>query len=408
MSSIEIRNLLGLKDNEKRVYFIDSSQVSQEEFEFCVVLNNILWGDKGMTQTLGPTWNMIMDPRFESLERFFIVERKTVFGGDARLGKQYIDGSSALSGSMAELETYSEILGEGRYFHGVVSAAGLDPKTFCSQPEGVIWKFIRQECPNYFDNKNSIPNARAQRLAYLFRADLLGLIDDFAEVALLQEWIRLDTGERADPNDKTDIEINPIVYAEVDMLERALTFRASLKVTAAKILEKSGLMEHLEKNYQITDWEIDSILKIIYSTPYDKLYTVTMNVMEYVRIQCQVPFEKRLAKELSILSTASKVTISLLKDGSLKPLSITEEEEIGRELTHEEKQIVAIQRNPHRLELFTMFVEAESNNDQASMALIQPYLDDIDNEVTEANVTMVKDATRYNRTSSSVKSILGM
>ncbi|MEI6050774.1 MAG: hypothetical protein WCS03_17920, partial [Bacteroidota bacterium] len=124
MSSIEIRNLLGLQDTEKCIYHIDSSQVTQEEFEFCVVLHNILWGDRGMTQTLGPTWNMVMDPRFESLGKFFIVNRKAVFGGDARLGKQYIDGNSIMSGSMAELEAYSEILGEGRYFHGVVSSAG--------------------------------------------------------------------------------------------------------------------------------------------------------------------------------------------------------------------------------------------------------------------------------------------
>ena len=406
MGSIEIRNLLGLRDSAKRVYYIDSTHVSQEEFEFCTVLHNILWGDKGMVQTLGPTWNMIMDPRFERIESLFVLERKAVFGGDARLGKQYIDGNTMLSGSIAELETYSEILGEGRYFHEVVSNNGLDPKTFCAQPEEVIWKYIRQECPNYFDNVNSLPNVRAQRLAYLLQADLLGLIDDYAEVALVQEWIRLESGEKADPDDKENIEENPIVYAEIDLLERALTFRASLRVTAVKILERSGLLDILEKHYQLTDWEIDSILKIVYTMPYEKLYEAPMRVMEYVRSKCSVPFEKRLEKELGILSTASKATISLLKDGSLKPLSVTEEEETDRELTHEEKQIVALRKNPFRLELFTMFVEAENNNDQVTMKLIQPYLDDVENEVTEEHVIRIKEATRFNRTASSVRSIL--
>jgi len=406
MSSIEIRNFLGLHDSEKRIYYIDSTHVSQEEFEFCVVLHNILWGDKGMVQTLGPTWNMIMDPRFETLENYFIENRQAVFGGDARLGKQYIDGSSILSSSMSELETYSEILGEGRYFHGIVSDAGLDPKSFKDQSEEVIWKFIRQECPNYFDNKEGLPNKRAQRLFYLFKADLLGLIDDFAEIALVQEWIHLETGEKADPTNMTNIETAPIVYAEVDMLERALTFRSSLKVTAAKILEKTGLKDQLERNYQLTDWEVDHILKLLYSTPFDKLYTATTSIMNYARQQCQIPFEKRLEKELNILSTASKATISLLKDGSLLPLTVTEEEEVDRELTIEEKQIVALKRNPFRLELFTIYVEAEQHNDQATMELIQPYLDDLDNEITEEIVVRIKNATRFNRTGSIARDIL--
>ena len=408
MSSIEIRNLLGLKDDGKRIYCIDSSHVSEEEFAFCVVLNNVLWGDKGMVQTLGPTWNMIMDPRFERIENLFVMERKAVFGGDARLGKQYVDGTTFLSGSIAELETYSEILGEGRYFHEVVSNAGLDPKTFCTQPTDTIWKFIRQECPNYFDNKNSAPNHRAQRLACLMQADLLGLIDDYAEVALVQEWIRVESGEKADPTDQFDIEENPIVYAEVDVLERALTLRASLRVTAVKILEKSGLMEQLEKHYQLTDWEIDALLKIIYTLPYEKLYEAPMRVMDYVRGRCAVPYEKRLEKELSILSTASKATISLLKDGSLKPLSVTEEEEVDRELTHEEKQIVALKKSPQRLELFTLYVDAETNNDNATMLLIQPYLDNLDDEITDYDVAKVKEASRMNRIAATTRATLNL
>ena len=46
MSSFEIRNLLGLRDG-KRIYVIDSNHVSKEEYDYCLVLNNVLWGGGG-------------------------------------------------------------------------------------------------------------------------------------------------------------------------------------------------------------------------------------------------------------------------------------------------------------------------------------------------------------------------
>ena len=141
MSSFEIRNLLGLRDG-KRIYMIDQNHVSQEEYEYCQVLNQVLWGDKGMVETLGPTWNMILDPRFETIENQFVIDRAAVFGGDARLGKQYVDSNSIMSHSMAELETYSEILGEGRHFRKMIMVDGLDPQEFHKQPSEVLWKYI--------------------------------------------------------------------------------------------------------------------------------------------------------------------------------------------------------------------------------------------------------------------------
>ena len=135
MISNEIRNMLGLRDTEKRLYVINSDQVTAEEYEYCQILHNVLWGEKGLVETLGPTWNMVHDPRFESLERKFIIERPAVFGGDARLGKQYVDGESLMSHSMVELESYAEILGEGRHFHEAVKLGGLNPREFYSQPE---------------------------------------------------------------------------------------------------------------------------------------------------------------------------------------------------------------------------------------------------------------------------------
>ena len=407
MSSFEIRNLLGLRDG-KRVYMIDQNHVSKEEYEYCQVLNRVVWGDKGMVETLGPTWNMILDPRFEVIENKFVIDRAAVFGGDARLGKQYVDGNSIMSHSMAELETYAEILGEGRHFRTMVMKDGIDPKEFHKQSPEVLWKYIHQECPNYFDNVKGEPNKVALRLFDLFKADLVGLVDDYAEVPYLNEWVKVETGEVASETDHSNTHEEPLVFAEIDMLERALTMRSSLRVTAVKILDKSGLMKLLEKSYQLTDYEIDKILKIIYTLDYDKLYEAPAKVMNYVNAVSGVPYATRVAMERYDFSAASKETIQKLKSGEIKPISLNEQEEIDRELTPEEKQIVAIKENPNRLELFMMLVEAEMHKDKATIALLTPMLDDTDALVTEETVASVKAESLKNRTASAAKSVLGL
>lgn len=405
-SSFEIRNLLGLRDG-KRIYVIDSNHVSQEEYEYCLVLNNVLWGDKGYVETLGPTWNMVQDPRFETIEEQFVVERSPVFGGDARLGKQYVDGNSLMSHSMAELETYSEILGEGRHFAKTLEADGIDPKQFYALDGSVLWKYIQQECPNYFDNVKGGPNARAQRLFQLFRSDLVGLVHDYAEEALLQEWVRVETGETA--TDFTNAHEDPIIYAEVDVLERALTLRASLRVTAVKILDKSGMLTMLDKrDIKLTQAEVDALLKVVYSMPYDKLYEAPMRVMEYVNRVTSVSFEARVETERHIGVARSAETIDAIKSGAIKPLTMNGQEEVQRELTPEEKQIVSLRENPHRLELFILFTEAEKLGDQATMDAILPLLEDLSADVSENTVLQVKDRTRLARTASIAKNVIGL
>ena len=46
---------------------------------------------------------------------------KAIFGGDARLGKQYINDDGSFSSTVSDLEKYAEILGEGRNFHNVLA-----------------------------------------------------------------------------------------------------------------------------------------------------------------------------------------------------------------------------------------------------------------------------------------------
>ncbi|MEI6388730.1 MAG: hypothetical protein WCQ50_19110 [Spirochaetota bacterium] len=403
-----LRNMFGLRDTEKRIYQINTDEVSAEEYAYCQVLHNVLWGEKGLTETLGPTWNMVHDSRFENLERKFVVNRPAVFGGDARVGKQYIDGEGLMSHSMAELEAYSEILGEGRHFAEVVRKGDTDPREFYAQPEAIIWKCIKQECPNYFDDKTGLPNTRALRLLELIKGDLLGLIEDYAEVAFLQDWIKVNSGEQAQKADFLNVEDEPIVYAEVDYLERALSMRSSLRVSAVKVLQRSGLLKLLETSYELTDQEIDEILKLVYQTPYEKLYEVPAKVIQYANqcVQSNPDTTKRMLQQCHIKSKESKIFVSRIKTGDITPLNISDEVNVDRELTPEEQQIIAIQNNPWRRELFLLLVESEKNGDTFTQNLIQPIIENVELEVDEALVSKIRTKTRNNRVSSVVKGII--
>lgn len=61
--SDRIRNILGMLDEGKRIYRVQEGEVQREEFEYCQVIDQLVFGPKGYVETLGPTWNMIHDPR---------------------------------------------------------------------------------------------------------------------------------------------------------------------------------------------------------------------------------------------------------------------------------------------------------------------------------------------------------
>lgn len=407
-NNVVIRNMLGVVDDGKRIYQVDTSQVSAEEYDYCQTLYNVLWGEKGLVESLGPTWHLVHDPRFILIEKLFCQDRPAIFGGDARLGKQYIDGASIMSHSMAELEAYSEILGEGRHFLDVIKAQGLSAGEIKNKDKEYLWALIRQECPNYFDNKDGLPNRRAQTLFYLLKEDLVGLISDYSELAYLREWIRLDTGEAATEEDMANSHENPVVWAEVDYLERALTTRASLRVTAVKILQRSGLLKMLESDpkYKLTDAEIDKVLQIIYQLPYEQIDQAPLKVLTYLRALNAIPVEERLSKECAMYSAKSQRRIEELRLGVIEPISTSKQEDIKRELTDEEKLVLALQKEPNRLELFSILVEAEQVNDFTTIDLIKPVLENTTVEVTDEILMQLKSKTRNSRTSSAVKDLL--
>lgn len=399
--SDRIRNILGMLDEGKRIYRVQEGEVQREEFEYCQVIDQLVFGPKGYVETLGPTWNMIHDPRFVKIENAFIVNRRSIFGGDARVGKQYISSDGTFTSTVADLEQYAEILGEGRHFHNVLvhpntkcpirrwlerihtkteikpdariacicdGNAKRDPKDVKNWKDSQLWQLIRQECPNYFTQKGK-PNAIATRLYDLFKADLIGLVDDYAETPLVDEWTLLDTGDVVEQNNNPEfLEQPPMVFMEVDILEKALTYRATLRATAAKILKQCGFANYL-KNITaslpddqpiLTDAETDTLLRTIYQSdwPSDKPLLIT-KLTGIVTAALRTPYGERLEAELARASQESKKLVQGLKNGEIECINQYTEPASDVEQDAHAELVEEIIKNPLKQGLFLIYAEAE-------------------------------------------------
>lgn len=404
----EVRSMLGLVDSKKCIYQMSEAEVTAEEYAYCQVVSKMLWGDHGLVASLGPTWAMVHDPRFWALEDKFLVERPAVFGGDARQGKSYVTEAGPLSQSLVDLESYAEIIGEGRHFLQVVQAAGYPPRDFYQEADATLWQFIHQECPNYFANNDGTPNSRASRLFELFRGDLLGLLHDYSEVALLQDWAVVDTGEHATEEDMANASERPVVWAEIDYLERALTLRGSLRITASRILKQTGLMDLMEQKFALSDHEIDEVLKLVYMTPFDQLYTVPGKVMNYLQTQKQQgeTVTQRLSAQCKRASQEAQQVVAKLKAGEITPFTLLDQVQVDLPETPETAQIEAMKDDPNRQELFCLFVEAEQHGDTKTMELAKPILDDTTQPVSDEVLLRLKQQTLTARTSSAIKNLI--
>ena len=155
-----IISLLGLADDGKRIYHFEAGEIDQEQFQYNVVMFNYLFDDEiGVIATLGPTWNMVHDPRFTAIENAFIRKRQARLGGDATMGRQKIGPFGALTGTVQDLDQYATILGEGRHFRGVMLKAiddfdkgetikgcfldaegdPIHPDTFYQDSDDILW-----------------------------------------------------------------------------------------------------------------------------------------------------------------------------------------------------------------------------------------------------------------------------
>ena len=429
---ISLKRILGLEDEGKRTYRFVSGEVTREEYEYCQLLDTLLFGTGGYVETLGPTWGMIHDPRFTKIENAFIVNRRAVFGGDAMVGKQYISSDGHFTSTIADLEQYAETLGEGRFFYTIIthpnkacpkrnwllrifpemvekeglevpaasedlkctcdnlfSSGGLicDPRKVKDWDEEMLWNLIKGECPNYF-NKEGKPNGIATRLHDLFQADLLGLIADYAVTPLSDAFIELDTGDVIGQQVYADqYGFVPNVFLEVDILEKALTQRAVLRATAAKILRQMGfhktIKEELGGDVRLTDIERDQLLRLIYtpkpiagitfdpgSNWFGYLQAVRTEVTQFVKdIRAQgKSFEQREDEQLDIASLKAGRTFAALETGKLKPINQYTEPEVDVPLDQHAQILEKILKDPIRQELFLMWVDAErrGNDDNPS------------------------------------------
>lgn len=430
-----LKRILGMLGDEKRIYQIhEENEVDREEFQYCQLMHQLVFGEKGFAETLGPTWNMIHDPRFMIIEGKFILNRHAIFGGDARLGKQYISDDGTFTSSVVDLEQYAEILGEGRNFHNVLVHPNekcqvrlwlerihrghtsvrphlslkcycpedekVDPSTFWNVPASLVWKFILQECPNRGFDKLGKATAYGQLMFDLIRVDLVGLIHDYAETPLIDSYIYLrDNGvvvsaEKIEHIDPHGVD-HQRVLQELDILEQALTHRATLRATAAKILKSLGFESHLQKltsegELELTDVERDDLLRLVYTSNYpdDKTELISRLLM-FISTRLKRPFSERLEMHLAMAKEASQAVIDDLKHGVIKPINHYTEpvleipDDVGEsEVMKYAAMLDALTKNPLKGELFQVYVAAELDGEIGVLDLLTPIFDP-NYEVTE-------------------------
>lgn len=439
-----LKRVFGMLDDKVRIYqILEEREVTQSEFEYCQIMFNIVFGEKGFAETLGPTWQMIHDPRFNTIEGLMIVNRHAIFGGDARLGKQYIGDDGTADTTISDLEKYAEIICEGRNFHNVLahpdqkcqkrlwleriykgftnikpySAFGCtcektfpsltrDPSTFKDASDAEVWALIKQECPNRGFRSTGEPLPYGTLMFNLIRADLIGMIHDYAETPLIDSYVYLrDHGVVQAPETVDNVDPwgqeAPRVLQEIDILEQALTHRAAMRVVAYKLLKKIGFQHKLQATYpdfQLTDFERDELLRLIYTSDYpvqdekrdpngiwfrihqdswEKRIAVT--IWEFVEECRKNSFEYRQQDQLLVAQTKAQRIVNDLVHGQMQPINTYTEptEEIPAD--HSEGEVMAyadmvqaIMSNEFKSELYLVLVEAEKQNDTAVIDLLTP------------------------------------
>ena len=448
-----IQKLLGIADDAKRIYRFIEGDVQKEEFAYCQMLDQLVFGDLGYVETLGQTWELVHDPRFQKIENLFLTERKAVFGGNASIGRQYMTADGIfVSITTADLEEYAEILGEGRYFHTIIAhpsetcpvrlwnfrlypdmliaqklevpkpspdlkctcserQEGLvinsdsqlvawikDPRQLKSASDDFLWALIKRECPNYF-SQGGLPNPLARRLFDLFRADLLGLIADYTPTPLVDAFIELETGDITTGITEDD---KGKVFLEADILEKALTYRATMRATAAKILmndpflhkwlQESGIYS---EGFRITDSECDLLLHYIYQSDWpDGKVEIANRISNLLSIINKMPYEDRLKDQLVLASTNALDMCQDLLDGKLEPINSYTEPKVEVQLDPHAAMMEALLKDPLKQELFLIWASAEDRShnsrneaDRVNMAklysILTPVFTDPGFEVTD-------------------------
>lgn len=440
-----------MMQDKVRIYQIaEDREVMRDEFSYCQVMYQVVFGDKGFADTLGPTWRMIHDPRFIEIENMMVQERKAIFGGDARVGRQYFNDDGVMNSTVSDLEKYAEILGEGRNFHNVLvhpdnncqqrmwleriytgftnikpyadfgctcEGAATDPSEFYKAPEESVWALIKQEFPNRAVTQGGSTTAYGKLMYNLIRADLIGLIHDYAETPLIDSYVYLrdhgvvtatETVSFIDPHGQEA----PRVLQEIDILEQALTHRATLRVTAYKILKKIGFEQKLRQLtgtdfFELTDIERDEILRIVYDTDYPEPdfelkpgeniqvgigwrpfhirlkeweQKIEQRLLTFVRENCMgLDPSLRESAQLAIEQQEAQKTIAGLLDGSIQSINHYTEptaeiptDQAETEVLKYAAMMEAIMSNEFKQELYLLLVDAEKAGDTAIIDILSP------------------------------------
>lgn len=369
------RNLLGIGGAGCREVYVDPARVTKEEFEAAALFTDVIFGAEGLAEMLGPTWNLVHDPRFLAIERIWAREEQGMLGGTRMKGVsivQALDQKTTIK-VIEDPELYSEMLAEGRHFRDICLARGLDPQTLGDSQE-LIWDLIGQECSNY-QRRDGSWNDLAKTLAEMLRLGLVAMIDDYAEVAYSRDWIRMDTGEVCakdevfwDPASGMQI---PVVAVEVDTLHKALVMRAQVRATALRLLKSHPGIDWKEfEATRLTDAESDKLCVLLFGVDYDKLYTVMPEVLSLVRTAQTVDYDRREASQMRFHSATSKETVAKLKSGEIEP--ILTPIEINPDAKPDPGVfLMQLSANPYIKEVFQtvqLMAEKEGNAEAAALA----------------------------------------
>lgn len=319
------RNLLGIGGAGCREVYVDPEKVSKEEFEAAACFTDVIFGAEGLAEMLGPTWNLVHDPRFLAIERTWAREEVGMLGGVRMKGVSIIDALDQKTKIkvIEDPELYSEMLAEGRHFRDCCLAQDIDPQTFGDSQE-LIWRLIGQECSNY-QRRDGTWNDLAKTLAEMLRLGLVAMVDDYAEVAYSRDWIRMDTGEVCDKNEvfwdpNSGMQI-PVVAVEVDTLHKALVMRAQVRATALRLMKSHPGIDWKEfESTRLTDAESDKLCVLLFGVDYDKLYTVMPEVLHLIRTAQTVDYDRREASQMRFHSATSKDVVAKLKSGEIEPI----------------------------------------------------------------------------------------
>lgn len=305
-----------LVHDKGRVYAeANAQQLTESEFNYAKVMCDVVFGPTGLVNAIGPAWSLVHDPRFLTIEEKFIFDNTyTPWLKDAKVDNRPVVYTNKVfkRDPAYDLAKYATILGEGRHFARVIINAGGDPHRIKDAKDLELWWLIYNQCPNYFyrntntdstDGPEWYPNKEAQTLFNILKEDLLGLVMDYAFLSNCDNWVSLDDGETP-VSDKDIIDENGEVtrinrvFAEIEWLDRALDYRASLRTTALKAIKQLEFEERFD-SVELTDEEADEFIKVLYRAEYFELYKVIPELSTILNRAATIPYNQRVEEMIA-------------------------------------------------------------------------------------------------------------